>query len=178
VIDGPLLWYLNRASGVVLLALLSLSVVLGVLATGGRPGRGVPRFVSQSLHRNVALIALVALAVHVVTAIVHDYVDIRWWQAFVPIGAAYEPVWMGLGTLAVDLIAVIVITSLLRGRLGHSAWRTIHVLSWAAWVVALAHAVGIGTDLAHARGLAVLPTAASVAAVALALLVRGSRRSA
>lgn len=45
--DGPLLWYLNRATGVVLLVLLTLSVVLGVLAMGGRPGRAVPRFVSQ-----------------------------------------------------------------------------------------------------------------------------------
>lgn len=176
--DGPLLWYLNRATGVVLLVLLTLSVVLGVLAMGGRPGRAVPRFVSQSLHRNIALISVVALVVHVVTAVVDSYVDIRWWQALVPVGATYKPLWLELGTLALDLFAVVVISSLLRGRLGHRPWRAVHVLSWAAWAAAVAHAAGIGTDLAKPGGLAILPTVVCVTAVLLAMVARGSRRMA
>jgi hypothetical protein len=173
--DGPLFWYLNRATGVALLVLLTLSVVLGVLALGGRPGRGLPRFVSQALHRNVALLSVVALVAHVGTAVVDGYVDIRWWQALVPVGATYAPLWLGLGTLALDLLVVVVATSLLRTRLGHRSWRVVHLLSWGAWAASVAHSVGIGTDLSSTSGLAVLPVAGCVAAVALALTVRLAR---
>lgn len=177
MIDGPLLWYLNRATGVVLLVLLTLSIVIGLLATGGQPGRGLPRFVSQSLHRSTALIAVTALVVHVVTAVVDSYVDIRWWQAIVPVGATYKPLWLGLGTYALDLLAIVVVTSLLRHRLSHRVWRTVHLVSWAAWVAALAHSVGIGTDLSSLSGFGVLPTAACVAAVIVAVLVSRFRRA-
>jgi predicted ferric reductase len=172
---GPLLWYLNRATGVVLLVLLSVSVVLGVLAMRGRHGRGLPRFVSQSLHRNLALVSVAALFAHVITAVVDGYVDIRWWQAFLPGGATYGPLWLSLGTVSLDLLLVVVITTALRSRLGQRAWRGIHVLSWLAWAVSVAHGVGIGTDLKTPSGLAVVPVASCVAAVVVALAVRLSR---
>ncbi|MDR7253526.1 putative ferric reductase [Nocardioides sp. BE266] len=173
--DGPLLWYLNRSTGVVLLVLLTVSVALGVLSIGGRPGRGLPRFVSQALHRNVALLSVLMLLAHVVTAVVDEYVDIRWWQAVVPVGASYEPLWLGLGTLSLDLVAAVTVTSLLRTRLSLRAWRSVHLLSWAAWVVAVVHSVGIGTDLSSLDGLAVVPAAACVVVVALSLVVRLAR---
>ena len=98
--EGPLLWFLNRGSGLVLLVLLTLTVVLGVLAMGGRPGQGVPRFVTQRLHRNLGLVSVVAVVVHIATAVLDTFVDIRWWHAVVPWGSAYEPLWVGLGTEA------------------------------------------------------------------------------
>ena len=174
--EGPLFWYLNRATGVVLLVLLTASMVLGVLSMGGRPGKGLPRFVTQAMHRNIALLSVLVLVAHVVTAVVDEYVDIRWWHALVPLGSTYEPLWLGLGTLSLDLMAAVVITSLLRVRLDHRAWRTIHLLSWFAWASALAHSVGIGTDLASPDGLAVVPTVVCLAAVLVALAVRLSHR--
>ena len=173
--DGPLLWYLNRSTGLVLLVLLTASTVLGVLALGGRPGRGLPRFVTQSLHRNLALLSVTLLVVHVATAVVDTYVDIRWWQALVPVGASYMPLWLGLGTVALDLLAVVVVTSLLRSRLGHRTWHAVHLLAWAAWAVAVAHGIGIGTDLRAGNRPAVVPTVACVAAVLLAGLLRLAR---
>ncbi|MEU4418878.1 ferric reductase-like transmembrane domain-containing protein [Nocardia salmonicida] len=170
--DGPALWFLNRATGLVLLVLLTLSVVLGVLALGGRPGRGLPRFAVQALHRNVALLAVLALTVHVVTAVLDTFVDIRWWHAFVPVGSAYEPLWVGLGTLALDVIVLVVLTSLLRARLRHRTWRVVHLGAWLAWALAVAHTVGVGTDLAEPTAWAVLPTAVCVLAVAAAAAYR------
>jgi sulfoxide reductase heme-binding subunit YedZ len=171
--DGPLLWYLNRATGITLLLLLSASTALGVLTLRGRPagdgGARVPRFVRQRLHRDLALLSVVALVVHVLTAVLDTFVDIRWWQAFVPWGSAYEPWWTGLGALSLDLVLVVVLTSLLRQRLGHRAWRVVHHASWAAWLAAVVHAVGIGTDLrdpAAWTSWAVFPAAVSVAVVA------------
>ena len=181
--DGPFLWYLNRSTGLVLLVLLTASTVLGVLAMNGRAGRGLPRFVTQSLHRNLALLSVVLLAVHVASAVADTFVDIRWWQAFVPVGATYLPLWLGLGTVSLDLMALVVLTSLLRSRLSHSTWRVVHLLSWAAWAVAVAHGVGIGTDLGTDPATllqpdhrwAVLPTLACVAAVLMAALFRLAR---
>lgn len=145
--DGPLLWYLNRSTGLTLLALLTLATALGVLTTGGRAGRGVPRFATQALHRNVALLAVAMLAAHVATAVVDTYVDIRWWQAVVPgRGSTYRPLWLGLGAVALDLLALVTATSLLRTRMGHRSWRAVHLLAYAAWAVSLAHGLGIGTD--------------------------------
>jgi methionine sulfoxide reductase heme-binding subunit len=145
---GPLLWYLNRSTGLVVLALLTLSAALGVLSAGSRGGRLAPRFVVQTLHRNLALWSVVLLAMHVTTAVVDTYVDIRWWQAFVPwVGASYLPLWLGFGTLALDVMVLVVVTSLLRDRMRHRSWRLVHLLAYAAWGVAVAHGLGIGTDL-------------------------------
>ena len=145
--DGPLLWYLNRSTGLVVLALLTVSALLGVLSTGGA-GRVVPRFATQAVHRNLALWSVALLGLHVVTAVVDTYVDIRWWQAVVPwVGATYLPLWLGLGTVALDILVLVVVTSLLRARLRHRSWRLLHLLAYVAWGVAVAHGLGIGTDL-------------------------------
>ena len=145
--EGPVLWYLNRGTGAVTLVLFTATIALGVLSLGGRPARGVPRFVTQSLHRNLAMLAFALLVGHVVSAVVDGYVDIAWWHALVPVGATYEPLWLGLGALAIDLLAVIVVTSVFRHRLQHRTWRLLHQLAWPMWVIALAHGVGMGTDL-------------------------------
>ena len=104
--DAPFLWYLNRTSGFMLLGLLTLSAVVGVLSTSSRPQRGVPTFATQLLHRNISLLAVVMLAAHVTSAVIDTYVDIRWWQTFIPVGATYQPLWLGLGAIAFDLIVV------------------------------------------------------------------------
>lgn len=168
---GPLLWYLNRSTGLVLLALLTLSTVLGVASTAGG-GRLLPRFAVPALHRNVALWSVVLLVAHVTTAVVDSYVDIRWWQAVVPWwGSSYRPLWLGAGSVAFDLLAVVVVTSLLRSRLRLRTWRRVHVLSYAAWAIAVAHGLGIGTDL-RTTGWERTCVWASVALVAAASVLR------
>ena len=164
--DGPLLWYLNRATGLTLLVLLTISTVLGVLAMGGRPGQRIPQFVTQHVHRNLALLSVVALAVHVASAVLDTFVDISWWQAVVPFGATYEPLWLGLGALSLDLVAVVVVTSLVRSRLTHRWWRAVHLLAWLAWVAAVVHSIGIGTDIEGRAMWAVVPTVCVLAVVA------------
>ena len=144
--DSPLLWFANRGTGMVLMLLLTLSALLGLLATQGDAGRRVPRFVTQSLHRNLSLLSLALLGVHAASAVLDEYVDIRWWQAVVPFGATYKPLPLGLGALALDVMAVVVATSLLRHRLRHRHWRIVHLSAYAAWAVAMAHGFLIGTD--------------------------------
>ncbi len=163
--DGPLLWYLNRSSGMVLLVLFTLTLVLGILSTRGRAGRGVPVFVTQALHRNTAILAVAMLVAHIATAVVDTYVDIRWWQALVPWGATYEPLYFELGVIAFDLLVVVSLTSLARARLAPRGWRAIHLTSYVAWVVSLVHGIGIGTDLREDARWAWLLTAGCLAVV-------------
>ncbi|HEX6148294.1 ferric reductase-like transmembrane domain-containing protein [Nocardioides sp.] len=146
--EGPLLWYLNRSSGVVGLVLLTAATVLGVLATGGRPGTRIPRFVLQSVHRNVALIAVVTVTAHVVAAVVDEFVDIRWWHALVPFTGRYERLWLGLGATAVQLLLVVTVSSLLRHRLRRRTWYSLHQSVYLLWLTSVLHGVGMGTDLA------------------------------
>lgn len=176
---SPLLWYLNRSTGISLMVLLSLSVALGVLTLGGRAGGDggarVPRFVTRSLHRNLALASLALLTAHVLTAVADTYVDIRWWNALVPWGASYEPVRLALGTIALDLMVVVGLTSALRGRLGPRAWKAVHLTSWLAWLSGTAHGVLIGTDLRSPdqwHSWAAVPTVAAIGIVVAALTYR------
>lgn len=147
--EGPLLWYLNRSSGVVALVLLTLATLLGVLALGGRPGSRVPRFVVQSVHRNVALIAVVTVVVHVVTAVVDEFVEIRWWHAVVPFTGGYERIWLGLGATALDLLLVVTVSSLLRHRLRRRTWYSLHQAVYLLWLASVLHGAGMGTDLGN-----------------------------
>ncbi len=147
--EGPVLWYLNRSSGVVALVLLTVATVLGVLALGGRPGSRVPRFVVQSVHRNVALIAVVTVVVHVVTAVVDEFVDIRWWHAVVPFTGGYERIWLGLGATALDLLLVVTVSSLLRHRLRRRTWYSLHQAVYLLWLASVLHGAGMGTDLGN-----------------------------
>lgn len=177
--DPALLWFLNRSTGITLTLVLSASVALGVLTLQGRAagdgGARLPRFVTQSLHRNLAVGGLALLVVHVVTAVADGYVDIRWWHALVPWGGYYEPVWLALGTLSLDLMIAVALTTALRGRIPHRAWRGVHLASWLAWAVGVLHGVMIGTDLRDPEkwtAWAVVPVGASIVVVLAALTYR------
>jgi DMSO/TMAO reductase YedYZ heme-binding membrane subunit len=147
-----MLWYLNRGSGVALLLVLTGTLCLGILSARAGRSRLVPRFVGQQLHRNLGVLALVLVVGHVTTAVMDTYVDIRWWQALSPVGATYKPLWLGLGSLAFDVMLLVVLTSLLRHRMGQRSWHAVHVLGYLSWPLALAHSVGIGTDATSAWG--------------------------
>jgi sulfoxide reductase heme-binding subunit YedZ len=91
-------------------------------------------------------VSVVVLGGHVAAAVVDEYVDIRWWQAILPFGATYKPLYLSLGALALDLLALVVLTSLVRGRLSERTWRVVHRAAYASWAVSVVHGVGMGTD--------------------------------
>jgi methionine sulfoxide reductase heme-binding subunit len=168
--SGPFLWYANRGTGVVLLALLTLSTAMGVMSTARAGSRRWPRFATQALHRNVSLLTLALLAVHIATAVEDTFVDIRWYEAFLPRPGGYKSIWLWLGTLACDLIIAITLTSLVRHRMSHRSWRGIHLLAYLSWGVSLLHGIGIGTDSGTTWGMGV--TVASVGVVTAVGVIR------
>ncbi|HET9144352.1 ferric reductase-like transmembrane domain-containing protein [Actinophytocola sp.] len=139
-------WYLTRASGFISLVLFSVTFALGLLTAGRVWSPSWPRFVTESLHRSVSLIAVSMVFAHVITILLDRYVKIDPIDAVVPFVSSYLPFWLGLGSIAFDVILVLIITSLLRTRLSRTAWRAVHWLAYLAWPVALAHTIGIGTD--------------------------------
>jgi hypothetical protein len=145
-IGGRSMWYLTRGSGIVALLMLTATVVLGILSTGRWETTRWPRYVVEGLHRNVSLAVLVFLAIHVTTTVVDGFVPIGWLDVVIPFHAGYRPIWIGMGALAVDCLIAIVVTSLLRVRIGPRLWRGVHWLAYACWPVALIHGLGSGTD--------------------------------
>jgi sulfoxide reductase heme-binding subunit YedZ len=144
---GPsLLWYTTRATGVMALLLLTGSVVLGVAGVARIDTPRWPRLLNSGLHRNLSLLAVAFVAIHVVTTILDGYAPIGWFSAIVPFTSPYRTLWLSLGTVAFDLLLAVVITSLVRVRLGYRAWRAVHWLAYASWPVALWHGLGTGTD--------------------------------
>jgi hypothetical protein len=141
--DTQILWFAGRATGAVSLVLFTAVVVLGIL-TAGRAGlTALPRAGFQRLHRSLSLVAIAFLVVHIVTTIVDGYVDITWWDVLLPFVAGYDPFWVGLGTVAVDLLIAIGITSALRRHLPRRVWRAVHLTAYAMWPVALLHGWGV-----------------------------------
>jgi sulfoxide reductase heme-binding subunit YedZ len=140
------LWYTARGAGTISLILLTVVMVLGVGSRSGRPVFGLPRFGVAAVHRNASLIALGLLLVHMFSLLFDPYAQLRLVNLIIPFGATYRPFWLGLGTLAMDLLIVVWLSTLVRHRIGAAAWRTIHWVTYAIWPIALLHALFTGTD--------------------------------
>jgi sulfoxide reductase heme-binding subunit YedZ len=170
-----LLWFVSRACGLVSLLLLTATVVLGCAhATRASAGRW-QRFTLHALHRNLSLLAVVFLAVHIGSAIIDGYVNLHWIDAVVPFVAGYHPIWIGLGAIAFDILLAVIVTSLLRARLSQRVWRSVHLASYALWPLALVHGLGIGgsdTRLTWVIGLNVACAALVAASITRRLLIR------
>jgi DMSO/TMAO reductase YedYZ heme-binding membrane subunit len=171
VTTGPTaLWYLTRGTGIVALVVLTATMVLGIVASVGWASPRLPRFVSRDLHRNLSLFCVVLLVAHIVTAVADGFAPIGYVASVVPFSSPYRPLWLGLGTLAFDLLLAVSATSALRRFLGQRAWRAVHWLAYACWPVAVLHGLGTGTDTR--LGLTLALNAVCVAAVLAALAWR------
>jgi methionine sulfoxide reductase heme-binding subunit len=140
-------WYLTRATGAVALALLTAAVVLGIVDVRRWSTPRWPRFVVDALHRNVSLLAMLFLALHILTAVLDGFASISPIDAVVPFVGSYRPFWLGLGAVAFDLLLAVMLTSLLRRRIGYAGWRAVHWLTYASWPIALLHGLGTGSDV-------------------------------
>jgi sulfoxide reductase heme-binding subunit YedZ len=168
--NPSVLWYVTRGSGLVSLLLLTAVVVLGILLSARWVSPDWPVFLSQAMHRFLSLTAVVFIVLHVATAVLDPFAHLGLSDALIPFISAYRTLWLGLGVVASELIAALVITSLLRAKLGFRTWRAIHWLAYASWPIAMVHGLGTGTD---ARvGWALLLDAGCLGAVVIAIAMR------
>jgi len=140
-------WYASRTTGIVALLLLTAVLVLGILVS--RQGRlpGLPRFAVTAIHRNLSLLSVAFIAVHVLTAVLDTFVSIPLAAGIIPFASGYERLWLGLGAISLDLMLAMIVTSLLRGRMNRLLWRAIHLLAYLSWPIAFAHSIGSSKDL-------------------------------
>ena len=170
LVSTQALWYLTRGSGLVTLLMLSATVVVGLSTARRAESERWPRFAVGELHRRLALTSVVFLALHVLTAVTDPFAPIGWLSAVVPFVSAYRPIWLGFGTLSVDLFVAILATSLVRRHLSERLWRAVHWLAYLSWPVAVFHTLGTGSDVREGWFLALV--ALCIFAVVVALVAR------
>jgi sulfoxide reductase heme-binding subunit YedZ len=163
-------WYFTRGTGFVALLLLTAVMVLGILGPLRVSSPRWPRFAVETLHRDLSLLAILVIVAHVITTVLDGYAPIGLIDAVIPFHSSYRTLWLGLGTVAFDLMLALVITSLLRRRVGLRSWRLIHWLAYASWPIAVLHGLGTGSDAG--AWWSVVITAACVVSVAAAGMVR------
>lgn len=161
------LWALGRGTGITALGFLTISLTLGIATRSGRPLLVLPRFAVADVHRFAALAGTLLVALHLALLLADPYAQLRLVDFVVPFIGTYRPLWQGLGTLAFDLLLVVIVTSLVRHSLGPRVFRVVHWAAYALWPIALAHGLGNGTDAGHAwfvvyAGCCVLTVAAAL----------------
>ncbi len=174
-----ILWFSTRGAGIVSLLLSTLVVCLGFATVARWQAPGWPRFLTVEFHRSMALLSIVFVTIHVVTAIIDPFTSLGVLAAIVPLASSYRPLAVAFGVISVDLLVAVIITSLLRERIGHRLWRAVHWLAWAAWPLAILHSLTAGSD-AFATWMLVLVGACCLAVAATLiwrLTVGGSIRS-
>jgi methionine sulfoxide reductase heme-binding subunit len=148
--------------------------VLGVASTQRTlASRAWPRFATQALHRNVNVLGLLFVVVHIITTIADSYVNVSVASAVVPGASSYKSLDVTLGTLAFDIFLIVAVTGFLRVRMKEPVWRWIHLLSYLAWPLSMIHFITTGTDGTSGKWgfwLAVVATFAVAAAAVLRIV--------
>lgn len=139
-------WLASRASGVVALALVTVSVGLGLTMAGRLSKRpGIGRALS-AVHEQTALVGLVAIAVHGLTLLGDPWLNPGPGGISIPFTMAYKPLWTGLGVVAGWLAALLGLSFYVRRRIGPALWRKMHRATIVVYVLGVAHTLGAGTD--------------------------------
>lgn len=170
-------WLASRAAGVVALALITASTLLGLaMATKLVRRRGMPaRLVT--LHEQLSLIGLVAIGVHGVTLLGDPWLRPGLAGIALPGAMSYRPLLTSLGIVAGWLAALLGLSYYLRARIGVERWRALHRLTALAYALAVAHTLGAGTDAASPWLRWPLLGSATLALLLLLLRVARSRPS-
>jgi len=163
-------WYLARATGYVAWALLTTSVVSGLLLTTRlTDGRPTPAWILD-LHRFLAGTAVAFTGLHLAGLVADDYVRFDIVDLLVPFASGWRTGAVALGVIALYLLVAVEVSSLLRRRLPTHVWRRIHLASYLAFWLATFHLVTAGTDAGER--LSKVTTAVVIAVVVFLTLVR------
>ena len=139
-------WLASRASGIVALVLVTVSVAIGLMMAGKLARRpGMPRLLT-AIHEQTALAGLLAIAVHGITLIGDPWLNPGASGVLVPFTIDYRPVWTGLGTIAGILALVLGLSFYARKAIGTRTWRKAHRATIIVYLLAIGHTLGAGTD--------------------------------
>ncbi|HEX7059522.1 MAG TPA: hypothetical protein VF176_06690 [Solirubrobacterales bacterium] len=139
-------WLASRASGLLALVLVTISVGIG-LAMAGKVMRrpGLSRWL-LAIHEQTALAGLVAIAVHGITLLGDSWLHPGVTGITVPFAMAYRPIWTGLGIVAGYMAMLLGLSFYVRKWVGARFWRKAHRATIVVYLLGVVHALGAGTD--------------------------------
>ena len=161
---GNYAWYVARAGGILAYALLTTSVVLGLLLSGRARLPRWPRFALEDVHRFVGLLAGSFIVLHVGALLFDSYLPFSLSNLVMPGNAPYRPISVAFGVVAAELLVALAVTNHYRKALSYRFWRKAHYLNFAVWLLAFVHGIAAGTDRGTAWALALYIGSASIVA--------------
>jgi methionine sulfoxide reductase heme-binding subunit len=151
VTHDPTFWLLARAAGLAAYAMLTASVLAGLVLKSRPSSRLRPANVLE-VHRTLALAGLGAIALHGAALVLDSTVKVTPLALLVPGLVGYRPVAVALGVVGAWLFALVAVSFRLRKRIGMPMWRRLHRLTFALFALATAHGLLAGTDTARLHG--------------------------
>ena len=142
---GQAPWFVSRAAGLVTFAVLSASVIMGLLISS-RTSAFMSKALTYELHTFLSTLALWLVAIHVGALLFDSFVRFTPVQLLVPFSSPYQRFWTGLGGVAAWASIVLVASLAFRRRIGYANWRRLHFLSFGAYLIGLVHGLGNGPD--------------------------------
>ncbi len=144
--DEKLAWHLTRSAGISAYLLLCASMVWGLFVSGQHVKDWSPGTLSLTMHTAIAWLALVLGFTHALLLLGDTYFSYTLKDVLIPFIGPYRPLEVGLGTLALWLTLVVTLSFQVKRRIGHRAWRWIHLTSYGAFAMVTVHALTAGTD--------------------------------
>ncbi|TAL43386.1 MAG: 2Fe-2S iron-sulfur cluster binding domain-containing protein [Salinibacterium sp.] len=145
--DPHLWWYISRASALLAWALLTLSVVWGILLSTRLLRRVDNPSWLQDIHRFVSGLGIIMVLLHMVTLMLDGWLHLSFAQVLLPWGSSYRPLPVALGVIAFYLLIAVQGSSMIMHRLPRKFWKAVHYASYATVVLVSFHAGLAGTDV-------------------------------
>jgi sulfoxide reductase heme-binding subunit YedZ len=147
--SDPTFWLLARSSGFTAYVLLTASGLAGLVLKSRPFGRAVRAASVLELHRFIALLALVAVALHGAALVADRTLRMPLAGLLVPGASPYRPLAVAGGVVSAELMALIVVSFPLRRHLGQKTWRRLHWATYVIFALATAHGLFSGSDSAQ-----------------------------
>lgn len=143
-------WVLSRVAGLSSFAALAISLLSGAALRTAVLDWLAPNRALRSAHEFTAVLWIPLGGLHVLTIALDRTARVSPLDLVVPFRIDYgDPratLAVGLGTLSLELVALVAVTGWLRRRMPAPAWRWIHRLGYAAFALLFLHAVLGGSD--------------------------------
>lgn len=143
---GQAAWLITRASGLAAFALLSGSVIFGLMISTKAPDGSMSRLTAFTVHQFLSVLSLGFIAVHGAALLFDGFFHFTVFDLVVPFVAPYSPALVGLGVISAWLAAAVTGSFWARKYIGQKTWRKLHYASFLAYLLSVVHGIGAGTD--------------------------------
>jgi predicted ferric reductase len=145
-LSGTSLWITSRAAGITAFLALTLDVIFGLFVSTGAADRIIARARSVEIHRWLSTVALAMTGLHALSLLGDSFVQFDALDLLIPFLSSYRSSAVALGVLAAYGLSVVHQSFQWRKRIGASAWRKLHYVSFLVFVAALLHGLLAGSD--------------------------------